>query len=74
MNPAVACELPLASLGHGPGSPREYCLRQSPMDERAFVEIYVFSREVPARQWKKQTNKNTPLNKTTKDKMNFDPL
>lgn len=28
--------------------PLENCLRESPMDDRAFVKVQVFSREVPA--------------------------
>lgn len=43
--PTVAHELALVPFGHGPGAPREYCLRQPPKDERVFLEDQVSSRE-----------------------------
>ena len=39
--PAVAYELSPAPLGFGPGVPGEHCLRQSPIDERALVEVQI---------------------------------
>ena len=39
MDPGEAHELAPALLGRGPGTPGEHCLRQSPMAERAFVEV-----------------------------------
>lgn len=54
-DPAVVYELVLAPLSHGLGAPGKYCLRQSPPDESAFVEVLV-SREIPAYYWTKNYN------------------
>lgn len=54
VGPAVVHKLSPVHLGHGPGAPDEHCLRQSPMDERAFVEVQASSREVIAHWWKKK--------------------
>ena len=40
-----SCKLARAHLGHGPRTPREHYLRQSPVKERGFVESQVSSRE-----------------------------
>lgn len=42
------CEPVAATLGHGPEPMESNCLRQSSVDERAFVEVQVSSRETPA--------------------------
>lgn len=47
VDPAVACELVLVPLSHCLGASGKSYLRQSPMNERASVEVLV-SREVPA--------------------------
>lgn len=39
VDPEVAHELTPVPLNHGPGTPREYRLRQSLMDEKDFVEV-----------------------------------
>ena len=44
-------------LGYSPAVPRKYYLRQSPTDEKAFVEVQVSRREVPAHQWSKKKKK-----------------
>lgn len=59
VGPAVVHKLSPVHLGHGPGAPDEHCLRQSPMDERAFVEVQVSSRETPAHHWSKKIRLDT---------------
>lgn len=54
MDPAVAHGPAPAPLNHVSGAPRKHCLRQSPMDSRASVEVKVSSREVPAHRWSKK--------------------
>ena len=51
---AVASELAPVPLNHGLGAPIGHCLRQSPIDERTFVEIQVSSTEIPACHWSKK--------------------
>ena len=54
METAEACELAPAPLGHSLGAPGKHCLRQSPMDVRAFAEVQVSRGEVPAPYWSKK--------------------
>lgn len=44
----VAHELAPATLGHGLGISGEHCLKQSPTDERSFMEVQVSRGEVLA--------------------------
>lgn len=53
VDPTVAHEPAPVPLSHHPGSSGKHCLRWSPTVERIFVEIQVFSREVPAQHWSK---------------------
>lgn len=43
-----------SSLGHNMGASGGHCLRKSPTKTRAFVEVQVSSREVPAHHWLKK--------------------
>lgn len=52
-DPAVAHEMTSTPLGYNLGLLGEHCLRQSPMDERTFVEAHVSSEEVPLHHWSK---------------------
>lgn len=45
VDPAVAVDLAPAYLGYHLGIPGIHCLRQSPMDEKAFVEVQVYRGE-----------------------------
>lgn len=56
VDPSVAHDLSPVHLGHGPGAPEKHCLKQSPMEERVFVEDQICNREVPAHRWSKKEN------------------
>ena len=58
-DPAMAHESAPASLSCVPGAPGKHCLRQSPTEEKAFVEVQVSRKEVPAHQW--NNNKKTQI-------------
>lgn len=40
-DPVVACELPSAPRGLGPGAPGKHCFRQWSMDERVLVDVQI---------------------------------
>lgn len=41
VDPVVACELPSAPRGLGPGAPGKHCFRQWPTNERVLVEVQI---------------------------------
>lgn len=49
----MACELAPGPFSCSLEASRKQCLRQSPTDKGAFVEVLV-SREVPANRWRKE--------------------